>query len=111
VLIQGGSVFTTMQANLALTLLSTLVERVTPSNSFAPMLSIFVAHRLHLQHSQLNRIHALRSVSGEGDIAAVSATVAALEGAYTNADLFGAIGQIRGDELDGAGTHELVHPW
>jgi hypothetical protein len=39
----------------------------------------------------------------------VSATVAALEDAYTDADLFETICQIRGDELDGASTHELVH--
>jgi hypothetical protein len=39
----------------------------------------------------------------------VSATVAALENAYTAADLFEKICQIRGDELDDAGTHALVH--
>jgi hypothetical protein len=39
----------------------------------------------------------------------VSATVAALEDAYTDADLFETICQIRGDELDDAGTHEVVH--
>jgi hypothetical protein len=86
VLIPVGSVFTVVQANLAFTLLSTLVEWVTSSNSFAPMLSTFVAHHLNLQHSQLKRIHALRAVSGKGDVAAVSAIVAALEDAYTNAN-------------------------
>jgi hypothetical protein len=39
----------------------------------------------------------------------VSATVAALDDAYTSANLFETICQIRGDELDDAGTHELVH--
>jgi hypothetical protein len=37
----------------------------------------------------------------------VSTTVAAL--AYTDADLFETVCQIRGDELDDAGTFELVH--
>jgi hypothetical protein len=41
--------------------------------------------------------------------ASVSATVAALEDAYTDADLFETICQIRGDQVDGAGTYELVH--
>jgi hypothetical protein len=50
----------------------------------------------------------LRSL-GEGDSASVSATVAALENVYTDADLLETICQIRGDELDDAGTHELVH--
>jgi hypothetical protein len=39
----------------------------------------------------------------------MSDAVAALEGAYTDAHLFETICQIRGDELDGAGTNELVH--
>jgi hypothetical protein len=39
----------------------------------------------------------------------VSATVAALEYAFTDADLFETICKIRGDELDGAGTHDPVH--
>jgi hypothetical protein len=39
----------------------------------------------------------------------VSATVAVLADAYTDADLFEAVWQIRGDELDDAGTYELVH--
>ncbi len=39
----------------------------------------------------------------------MSDAVAALEGAYTDASLFETICQIRGDELDGAGTNELVH--
>jgi hypothetical protein len=43
------------------------------------------------------RIHALRTVSGEGDSALVSATVATLEDAYTDADLFETVSQVRGD--------------
>jgi hypothetical protein len=39
----------------------------------------------------------------------VSATVAMLEDAYTDADSFETFCQIRQDELDGADTHELVH--
>jgi hypothetical protein len=39
----------------------------------------------------------------------VSATVAALEDAYTDTDLFEKLCQICGDELDVAGTNELVH--
>ncbi len=39
----------------------------------------------------------------------MSTTVAALEDAYTDADLFENICQIRSDELDGTGTHKLVH--
>jgi hypothetical protein len=39
----------------------------------------------------------------------VSATVAALEHAYTDADLFETVCKIRGDELDDAGPYELVH--
>ncbi len=39
----------------------------------------------------------------------MSATVAGLEDAYTDADLFEMICQIRGDELDGAGIDGLVH--
>jgi hypothetical protein len=39
----------------------------------------------------------------------VSATVAALEDAYTDADLFETVCQIRGNGLDDAGTYELVH--
>jgi hypothetical protein len=41
--------------------------------------------------------------------APVSATVVALEDAYTDAHLFEMICPIRGGELDGAGTHDLVH--
>jgi hypothetical protein len=48
-------------------------------------------------------------LSGEGDSASVSTAVAAIEGAYTDAHLFETIHPIRGDELDGAGTQELVH--
>ena len=40
----------------------------------------------------------------------MSATVAAgLEDAYTDADLFETVSQIHGDELDDAGTYQLVH--
>jgi hypothetical protein len=39
----------------------------------------------------------------------MSTTVAALEDAYTDPGLFETICQIRGDELDDAGTHEPVH--
>jgi hypothetical protein len=39
----------------------------------------------------------------------VSATIAALEDAYTDYDLFETVCQSRGDELDGAGTYELMH--
>jgi hypothetical protein len=39
----------------------------------------------------------------------VSATVAALEDAHTDVDLFETVCQTNGDELDDAGTYELVH--
>jgi hypothetical protein len=39
----------------------------------------------------------------------VSAAIAALEDAYTDANLFEPILHIRGDKLDCAGTHKLVH--
>jgi hypothetical protein len=39
----------------------------------------------------------------------MSAAVAAFDGAYTGAHWFETICKIRGDELDGAGTHELAH--
>jgi hypothetical protein len=57
--------------------------------------------------SQIKRIHALRTVSW--DFASVSATVAALENAYTDADLFEKNRQMHEDEMDGIGAHELVH--
>jgi hypothetical protein len=44
-----------------------------------------------------------------GDSASVSATVAALEDACTEADSFETICQIREDELDSASTREVVH--
>jgi hypothetical protein len=52
-----------------------------------------------------------RSSYGFGGVgsASVSTTVAALEDAYTDADLFENICQIRSDELDGTGTPKLVH--
>jgi hypothetical protein len=39
----------------------------------------------------------------------VSATVAAVKNAYTEADFFETVCQIRGDQLYAAGTYELVH--
>jgi hypothetical protein len=48
-------------------------------------------------------------VSFREDSASVFDAVAALEEAYTDAHLFETICQIRGDEVDGAGTNELVH--
>ena len=39
----------------------------------------------------------------------MSVTVDALEDAYTDADLFETMRQIRGDELDGADAYQLVH--
>jgi hypothetical protein len=112
--IQGHSVFTVEQANLALTTTFDARAAGDPIGFvFAPeSRSDAVDLRrppLHLQLSQLKRIHALRTVSGKGDSAFVSATVAALEDVCTDADLFETICQIRGDELDDAGTHELVH--
>jgi hypothetical protein len=68
--------------------LSMLVKGVTPSTSF--LLDFVSAPEsrsdtvdlrrppLHLQLCQLKRIHALRTVSGKGDSASVSVTVAAL---------------------------------
>jgi hypothetical protein len=44
-----------------------------------------------------------------GDFASVSATVAALENAYTDADLFEKTREMHEDEMDGTGAHELVH--
>jgi hypothetical protein len=98
---QGRSVFTVEQANLALT---TAFDASTAGDPielvFAPeSRSNAVDFRrppLQLQLSQLKRIHALRNVSGEGDPASVSSTVAAFEDAYTDADLFETVCQIRG---------------
>jgi hypothetical protein len=39
----------------------------------------------------------------------VSATNLRLPGRYTDANLFETVSLIRGDELDDAGTYELVH--
>jgi hypothetical protein len=112
--IQGRPVFTVEQANLALTIAFDASATGDPVEFvFAPVSRSdavdFRRPPLYLQLSQLKRIHALRTVSREGDSASVSATVSALEDAYTDADLFETICQIRGDEVDGAGTHELVH--
>jgi hypothetical protein len=73
------------------------VQRVTPSH--------------HAVDSRRPPLHlcALHTVSEEDNSASASATVAALEDAYTDADLFETIRHIRGDEVDGAGTHEVVH--
>jgi hypothetical protein len=43
------------------------------------------------------------------DSASVSASIAALEDAYTDADLFETVCQSRGDKVDDGGTYELVH--
>jgi hypothetical protein len=64
---------------------------------------------LQFQLSQLKQIHALCTVSGEGDSAFVSTGLAALEDVYTDAHLFETICQILGDEHDSAGTHGLAH--
>ncbi len=114
--IQGRSVFTIEYANLALTATFDVtipipgdpIEFVFAPESRSDAVD-FRRPPLHLQLSQLKWIHALRTVSGEGDSASVSATVAALEDACTDADLFETVCQIRGDDLDDAGTHELVH--
>jgi hypothetical protein len=112
--IRGCSVFTVEQANLAFT--AALDDGAAVDHIefvFAPeSRSHAVDFRrppLHLQLSQLRRIHAPRNVSDEGGSTSVSGAVAALEDAYTEADLFEIICQIRGDELDEAGTSELVH--
>jgi hypothetical protein len=113
--IQGRSVSTLEQANLAPTATLDATKRSDPIDfvSAPEHHSDAVDFRrppLHLQLSQLKRIHALCTVSGEGDSASMStSTVAALADAYTDADLFETIRQIRGDELDGAGSLHLFH--
>jgi hypothetical protein len=117
--IQGRPVFTVEQADL------TPTATFDASKGNDPIDSVF-AHEsrsdtvdfrrlllpLHLQLSQLRRIHALRTISGEGDSASVStSTVAILEDAYTDANVFETIRQIRGDELDGAGSASPSLPW
>jgi hypothetical protein len=62
----------------------------------------------HFQLSQLNGTSTLLYRFGE-DSASCSMPSLRLRGAYTDAHLFETICQIRGDELDGAGTNELVH--
>jgi hypothetical protein len=104
---QGRSVLTVEQANLALTVafdasaVGGPIEFVIAPESRSDAAD-FRRPPLHLQLSQLKRIHALRIVSGEGDSASVSATVAALEDACTDADSFETICQIRGDKEDDA---------
>jgi hypothetical protein len=106
--IQGRSVFTAEQANLAPTATLDASKGSDPIDFvFAPKYRSdavdFRRPPLHLQLSQLKRIHALRTVSGERGSASVStSTVAALEDAYTDTDLFETIRQIRGGELDDA---------
>jgi hypothetical protein len=41
----------------------------------------------------------------------LASTIATPEDAYTDADLFDTIRQIRGDELDGAGSASPSLPW
>jgi hypothetical protein len=112
--IQSRSVFTVEQANLAVnaafdaSAASVLIEFVFAPESRSDAVD-FRRPPLHLQLSQLNRIRAIRTDSGGGNSASVSLTVAALEDAYTDADLFETVCQIRGANLDDAGTYELVH--
>ncbi len=73
-----------MLRNLALP-----VQQYAPRSKIPPI-------EWHLQQSPLKRIPALRTVSGEWDSASVSATVATLEDACTDADQFETICQIRG---------------
>jgi hypothetical protein len=89
--IQGRSVLTVEQAHLALTSAFNASAAGDPIKLvFAPESRSdavdFCRQPLHLQLSQLKWIQALRTVSGEGDSASVSATVAAFEDAYTHAD-------------------------
>jgi hypothetical protein len=90
-------------------LISTLVQLVTPSNSFSLASLALMLSTPYILRSKLKRMHTLRTVSGEGNSASVSVSIAAIEDAYTESDLFETICQIRGDDVDDAGTHELVH--
>jgi hypothetical protein len=86
--IQGRSVFTVEQANLALTAAfnaSTAGERIEFVFTRESRSDAVDFLRPPIQLSQLKRIHALGTVSGEEDFASVSATVAALEVACTDA--------------------------
>jgi hypothetical protein len=65
-------------------LLLTLVHLVSPSSRSDAV--DFRRLPLYLQLSQPKRIQALHNVSGERDSALMSATVVALEDAYTDAD-------------------------
>jgi hypothetical protein len=90
--IQGRSVLTVEQANLALTAAFDATAAGDPIEfGFTPESRSdavdFRSPSLHLQLSQLERIHALRTVSGNGDSASLSSTVVALEDVYTDADL------------------------
>jgi hypothetical protein len=112
--IQGRSVFSVEQANLALTAIfdastgNDPIEFVFIPESRSDAVD-FRRQPLRLQLSQLKRFHAPRTVSGEWDSASVSTTVAPLEDAYTDADLFATISQIRGDEPDGTCSLHLYH--
>jgi hypothetical protein len=113
--IQGRSVSTLEQANLAPTATLDASKGSDPIDFvFAPEYRSdavdFRRPPLHLQLSQLKRIHALRTVSGEGGSASVSSsTVAALDDAYTDDDLYETILHIRGGELDDACYLHLFH--
>jgi hypothetical protein len=60
-------------------------------------------------HVYVEPLRPLRPARYEIDAASLSASVTALEDAYTDADLFETVCQIREDELDDAGTYELVY--
>jgi hypothetical protein len=97
--IQGRSVFTAEQANPALAAAfnaSAAGERIEFVFNRESRSDAVDFRHPPIQLSQLKRIQALRTVSGEGDSASVPATVAALEGACTVANLFETVCQIRG---------------
>jgi hypothetical protein len=78
--IQDHPVFTVEQANLAI---STAFDAAAPGDTIEFVFAVdsradavdLRRPPLHLQLSQLKRIHALRTVSGEGDSASASATI------------------------------------
>jgi hypothetical protein len=112
--IQGRSASIVEQENLALTAAFDASAAGDPSNSVSLpnldlMLPTFAAHPCIFSCPHSIGSTLFRTLSREGDSASVSATVAALEDAYTKADLFETVCQIRGDELDDAGTYELLH--
>jgi hypothetical protein len=73
------------------------------------MLSTFAVYPCIFSCSNSSGSTLFAPFRGRGGSTSVSTTVAALEDAYTDADLFETVCQIRGEELDGAGTFELVH--